>query len=200
MQTINQPLEYRGRSRSFHSSTVRTLGVVLACLSGYGIASAQEVHLKARTITSKSVSANARGQLREAGSVHQLLQFDHAPGTADIEALQAAGIKVVAMVPDNALMVVAPSRTIAAYAVKNGDPQWLGELAPGDKLSPSLDRADGVPAIVEFHGDVNATVQQSVAAAENVTIERPANLLANHAIVTTSFAKLHNLAEHDEVA
>jgi Matrixin len=200
MQTINRSLEYHGTSRTFQSSTVRALGVVLACLSGYGIACAQEVHLKARTITAGSIPANTSRRLREAGPVHQLLQFDHAPGTAEIEALQAAGIKVVAMVPDNALMVVASSRAIAAYAVNNGDQQWLGELASGDKLSSSLDRADGVPAIVEFHADVNATVQQSVAAAENVTFERPANLLANHAIVTTSFAKLQMLAEHDEVA
>ena len=200
LQTTNRSFKYQGTSRTFQSSTVRALGVVFAFLSGYGIASAQEVHLKARTITARSIPANTGRQLREAASVHELLQFDHAPGTADLEELQAAGIKVVAMVPDNALMVVASSRVIAEYAVKNGEPQWLGELAPGDKLSASLNRRDDIPAIVEFHADVNAAVQQSVAAAENVTIERPAKLLANHVIVTTSFEKLRMLARHDEVA
>src|SRR5665213_1077812 len=189
MQTTDRSFENSGTSRNLRR-LVRILGVVLACLSGYGIAGAQEIHLKARTITAGAFAADSadarRAQRREIEPVHQLIQFDHAPGTADLEALQAAGIRVVAMVPDNAVMVVAPRRIGRDSAVRSGEPQWLGELAAGDKLSSSLNRIDEVPAIVEFHADVDAAAQQSVAAAENVTLQRPAQLLANHAIVTAS--------------
>jgi hypothetical protein len=55
-------------------------------------------------------------------------------------------------------------------------------------------------AIVEFHADVKADVQQSVATAEGVTFERPAVLLPNHVIVNASMDQLKAIAAHDEVA
>jgi hypothetical protein len=55
-------------------------------------------------------------------------------------------------------------------------------------------------AIVEFHTDVKADVQQSIATAEGVTLERPAVLLPNHVIVNASMDQLKAIAAHDEVA
>jgi hypothetical protein len=55
-------------------------------------------------------------------------------------------------------------------------------------------------AVVEFHADVEADVQQSIATAEGVTFERPAVLLRNHVIVNASMDQLKALAAHDEVA
>ena len=55
-------------------------------------------------------------------------------------------------------------------------------------------------AIVEFHSDVKADVQESIATAEGVTIERPAVLLPNHVIVNASMDQLKAIAAHDEVA
>ncbi len=55
-------------------------------------------------------------------------------------------------------------------------------------------------AIVEFHTDVKADVQQAIATAEGVTFERPAALLPNHVIVNASMDQLKAIAEHDEVA
>ena len=78
-----------------------------------------------------------------------------------------------------------------------------------DKLSPDLVMAGQIigqttgettQVIVEFHSDVNAATQQSIAAAEGLTLLRPAVLLPNHAIVNITFDKLLALAAHDEVA
>jgi hypothetical protein len=55
-------------------------------------------------------------------------------------------------------------------------------------------------AIVEFHADVKADVQQSIATAEGVTFERPAVLLPYHVIVNASMDRLKAIAAHDEVA
>ena len=55
-------------------------------------------------------------------------------------------------------------------------------------------------AIIEFHSDVKADVQESIATAEGVTIERPAVLLPNHVIVNASMDQLKAIAAHDEVA
>src|SRR5665213_1723724 len=178
----------------------RAAALAAAFVSVYGSANAQQVHLKARTADTgvpASVDARAtRVRGRDTGPVHRIVQFDHAPGVADLDALLEAGIRVIAAVPDNAVMVVAPSRS----AVNVAGVRWVGELTPADKISPDLGQGDSIDAIVEFHADVNAAVQQSVAAVEGLTLLRPAMLLANHAIVIASLDKLKLLAEHDEVA
>ena len=140
-----------------------------------------------------------------AGPVHEIIQFDHAPGAEDLELLTAAGFKVIAAVPDNAVAVLASNR----IRVQIPNVQWIGELGVDDKLSPGLvmmDRSAGQISVeptllvIEFHADVSASVQQSIAAAEGVTLLRPAVLLPNHAIANITFDKLLALAAHDEVA
>ena len=184
-------------------------GIVLA----HNAAQAQDIHLKARDIyTGLTASTPPRADTRVkrvrpsgAGPVHEIVQFNHAPGAEDLQALKAAGFKVIAAVPDNAVAVLAPNR----IRVQIPNVQWIGELGVDDKLSPDLVMADhfvgqvpGEPTllIVEFHADVSAAVQQSIAAAEGVTLLRPAVLLPNHAIASITFDKLLALAAHDEVA
>ena len=176
-------------------------------------ASAQDVHLKTRDIYTGLTSSAApkadtrvdRVRASRVGPVHEIFQFDRAPGAEDLESLTLAGFKVIAMVPDNAVTVLAPNRLRA----RNPRAQWIGELGVDDKLSPDLVMAGQIvgqnadettQVIVEFHADVNPTAQQSIAAAEGVTLLRPAVLLPNHAIVSTNLDKLLALASHDEVA
>ncbi len=187
-------------SGSFRKAAILTVALG-ACSRG---ARAGHIHLTARTVDTGAVPADARAarvRSLDTGPVHEIVQFDHSPGVADLDALLAAGIRVVAAVPDNAVMVVAPNRT----ALKTAGVRWVGELTPADKISPDLEqpelaKKDRIEAIIEFHPDVETRVQDAVAAVEGLTLLRPAVLLANHAIVSTSLARLKLLAEHDEVA
>ncbi len=172
------------------------------------VASAQEIHLKARNInttstTTETSSVSARAVARPgrrgnvAAPVHQIVQFDHIPGVDDIEALMAAGYTVIGAVPDNALMVVAKDRTAAPPT----GAKWTGELEASDKISPVLENEAGiVSAVVEFHADVDPTSLQAIGAAAGVTLEHPAALLTNHMIANATVAQLRVLAESDEVA
>ncbi len=201
-------------SRRPHNSAVRIAAIIAATLSlpaFFGqTAFAQEIHLKSRNIHTAPVPANdsmPRPQARLAAGnrpVHQIIQFDHLPGVEDINSLLAAGYKVVGAVPDNALMVIAPGAgTASAHVGVRPGIQWVGQLDAADKISPALiaqnpgDRA--VPAIVEFHADVEADAQQAAAAAEGLTLTRTPTLIASHAIVTASLTQLRALAAHDEV-
>jgi len=170
-------------------------------LSG-SLASAQEIHLKARNINTAE-TASARAVARPTrrtdvvSPVHQIVQFDHTPGVSDIEALMAAGYTVIGAVPDNALMVVARDVTVAPPAGAT----WTGELEASDKISAALvNEAGTVSAIVEFHTDVNPTTFPSIGAAAGITLAHPAGLLANHMLANATVAQLRVLAESDEVA
>jgi hypothetical protein len=178
--------------------------VIVVGLFATAVLLGQEIHLKTRTLETGSLSQATtvqRSRPQREGSIHQIVQFDHAPGVDDLNALASSGARVVAMVPDNALMVFAPYRMSSRAAGAN----WIGELDPADKLSPKLSGAAAgttgeILAIVEFHGDVQLAAREAVAALEGVKFQRPAVLLANHAIVNAPMEKLQALAEHDEVA
>ena len=178
--------------------------LVAAMILAGSVASAQEIHLKARNInTTETSSVSARAVARPtrrangASPVHQIVQFDHTPGVDDIAALMAAGYTVIGAVPDNALMVVANGRPSGPPA----GAKWTGELEAGDKISAALENETGiVPAVVEFHADVDTTTLQAIGAAAGVTLEHPASLLASHMIANATVAQLRVLAESDEVA
>ncbi|HEY6432721.1 MAG TPA: matrixin family metalloprotease [Acetobacteraceae bacterium] len=177
--------------------------IAAAMILAGGVASAQEIHLKARNINTTSplsgraVGRPTRARANASGALHQIVQFDHTPGVADIEALMAAGYTVIGAVPDNALMVVANGRITAPPAGAT----WTGELEASDKISAALANETGmVSAVVEFHADVNAASLQAIGAAAGVTLDHPAGMLANHMIANATVAQLRVLAESDEVA
>lgn len=107
----------------------------------------------------------------------------------------AAGYRVIATVPDNAVAVVTPKRTSGPVP----GVIWIGALDPADKISPALSHGESVEALVEFHSDVDRAAQEAVASAEGLSLARPAVLLPTHAIVIASPVQLRALAQHDEV-
>jgi hypothetical protein len=120
--------------------------VIAALVCAQGTVFGQALHLKAReastrsilAVSDSSVRAEARVRSAQIGPVHQIVQFDHLPGVADLNALLSAGFKVIAAVPDNAVMVIGPSAvTVQAAGVIS-----IVQLEVSDKLSPSL----GIPA------------------------------------------------------
>jgi hypothetical protein len=108
--------------------------LVAVILGGQMTAAGQELHLKARAGNTPRSISREEGRAAKTGAVHQIVQFDHLPGVADLNALLAAGYKVIGAVPDNAVMVVGPS----AVTVQIAGASWIGQLQVSDKLSPSL--------------------------------------------------------------
>jgi hypothetical protein len=182
---------------------------VLLCGAAFG----QELHLKSGDVYTGSAagiasSGTATWRRPEAGlrnrgpeGAHRIIQFDHLPGVEDLDALLAAGFKVIAAVPDNAVMVVAQSRN--AMTTRIAGVRWTGELQPADKLSPELLAAsprDPVLALIEFHTDVLPERQHEILSGDGVSVVSSAVLLSNHVVVRASLDKLRALAANDEVA
>ncbi len=167
------------------------VGAVAAVLAG-----AQEIHLKTRDIPGV-VSPGARGAvLPGPQDIHQLVLFDHTPNVEDLDALLAEGATVVSVIPDNAVVVSSPGSVVPLSAGIVS----VTRLDPKDKISPALGTSSPYTAIVEFHTDVTVDRQNVVAQDEGLTLQRPAVLNPNHAIVTGTLANLQALAAHDEVA
>ncbi len=168
-----------------------------------GAVFAQELHLKTRTIRLDS-SADAATQPESRPGIHLIVQFDHFPSVEDLDSLLADGNTAVSVVPDNAVVVTAQTGSVTARS----GVRWIGAMDPLDKISPEFAGSrrprpgtnQTFTAIVEFHQDVPQSAQDAVAAAEGMTLLRPAVLVANHAIVMASAHDLNALAAHDEVA
>jgi hypothetical protein len=170
---------------------------VLICLAE-GDASSQEIHLKSRTFSvgpAATVANGTRAARRIPVASHRMVQFDHLPSVDDLSALMEGGQTVVAMVPDDAVMVYGPP--LYGYAT--------AELEPGDKISLEyagmVAQGEGpVEALVEFHGDVPRSQQDLVARAEGLTFVRPDVLRPEHILVSLSAGQMELLAARDEVA
>ncbi|MDQ1472777.1 MAG: hypothetical protein QOJ99_4257, partial [Bryobacterales bacterium] len=153
-----------------------------------GVLLAQDLHFKTRTIQPVS---------RPDFSRHKIVQFDHSPGVEDLDSLLKDGLQVVGAMPDNAVVVAAPSGQVPAQP----GVRWIGKIDPVDKLSAELSiSSDPTLALVEFHADVTAGQQDTVAGAEGLTLQRPKVLRPDHAVVTGTPDDLKALASHDEVA
>jgi hypothetical protein len=169
--------------------------VIVTCAFG------QEVHLKTRTIATPVQPADSLPKVRQAvgvaKTVHQIVEFNHPLGAADIEALMRAGGQVTGVLPDNAAMV---SVTGGLNARPSGA-IWIGAMEAQDKISPAVTASDSaVPVIVEYHSDVTADVQSALESSLGQTFLRPAGMLPQHAIVQATAADLALLASQDEVA
>src|ERR1700733_14797778 len=72
---------------------------------------------------------------RNPGRSHFVVQFATEPGPAQMQALADRGATVLSYVPDAALSIAMRDGTsLSGLAI-----QWLGQLQPGEKLSPQLD-------------------------------------------------------------
>src|SRR5579862_887644 len=138
--------------------------VMVTCVFG------QEVHLKTRTILTPAQPSSSIPAVRQfAGAtqtVHQIVEFNHPPGAADVEALMRAGGQVTGVLPDNAVMISIPGglRAFPSGAI------WIGAMEAQDKISPALNPGDTpAPVIVEFHSDVTAALQASLETSLNTT-------------------------------
>ena len=173
--------------------------VIISCAYG------QEIHLKTRTISTAPGSNAAsqpanRQRINASQTVHQIVEFNHPPGAADLDALLQAGAQVTAGLPDDAVVItIRGGLTNPPAGVI-----WIGNMEAQGKISPALTAAFAsattVPVIVEFHSDIDAAQQNALGATLGVTFLRPAALVAQHVIVEATPAILATLSEQDEVA
>ena len=165
------------------------------------IASAQDIHLKTRTIVTGS-NPGMSGTLRN-GQRHEhlIVQFDHPPGIDDLDSL-AEDATVVSALPDNAVVVSARAARLAKRGEIHSNIQWIGAIQAADKISPAFSAGtDPQPkALVEFHSDVSRARQDELLRQFGFAWDRPAVLLPNHILLEAPMGLLRKLAEEDEVA
>lgn len=91
------------------------------------------------------------------GRSHVLIQFDRIPTAEEREALERAGVKLLAYVPYNAWFASVPTTVSLDYRVL-ASARWLGSILPQDKLPAGLWEGQVGPWAVNADGSVNLDV------------------------------------------
>jgi regulation of enolase protein 1 (concanavalin A-like superfamily) len=189
------------------SGLVRSIlaGTVVCVVSAPAFAAPHAIRLKNRTFVPAPTTAPAireappRGRAR----AHFLVQFDGAIAPEQRDALAAAGAKILARVPDDAVAVAA-APSFDASAVPGV--RWIGRLEPADKMSREtnadvLEKRTTYPfSVVEFFSDV--TGAEAAASVRSVGLRSlpVRDLPSNYVVVPTTPAALAALAADDFVA
>lgn len=133
---------------------------------------------------------------REPGRRHQVIQFTQAPSADMLAALRARGFRVLAYIPENAVLVSGPE----ALDLRGLPVRWAGLAAPVDKVSGLVGVDDLEAAIVEFYEDVDDGTARGIVIGSGLEIVENPDLARHHLIVRSPAAGLRKLAEWDEVA
>ncbi|HID63743.1 MAG TPA: peptidase S8, partial [Anaerolineae bacterium] len=146
---------------------IKNLGLLLAViLLTVTPASAQEpdqdftILLKSRQFVpapgmDKAVAAQLSAS--STGRSHVLIQFDHIPTAGEREALEGAGVKLLAYVPHNAWFASVPA-TVSLSDKALASARWLGSILPQDKLRAGLWEGQVGPWAVNADGSVSLDV------------------------------------------
>jgi hypothetical protein len=127
---------------------------------------------------------------------HYILSFRTAPSPALRRELERRGMRVVASVPDSALMVTAAQ----GADVSGLDVVWAGALDARDKLSPLVATVASGYFLVVFHPDVPPERARELTEQNGLApIENP-DLLPGHMLAAGSYRAVNALAAADEVA
>ena len=153
----------------------------------------EAIRLKNRSFQPVRVEVNGSGL--PAGS-HYLLRFKEFPGPAVRRELERRHVRVLAYVPDSALMVSSQRPPeLGGLGVT-----WTGQLDPADKLSPALDSGSTGEYLVFFHADVDPAYQRALVLSLGFDIIENPYLLSGQLLVTGGAGELAALAAADAVA
>jgi hypothetical protein len=163
----------------------------LLCIGSIaGLAADGLIHLKTRAFEPPRTSHTV------AHSKHLVLRFESRPDARLLEELAHRRIRVLAYLPDSALMV-APHGVPDLLGL---GVTWAGPLEPADKISPELANDPSDVYLVMFHPDVEPeTAHQMVEQHGLWTLENP-GLLPGHLLVTGSRDRVLSLSARDEVS
>lgn len=187
---------------------VRTIvaGSVACCVGTPAFAAQHAIRLKRRTFVPVASTA---GAIRRAPSAkpharaHFLVQFDGPVTAGDRDALAAAGARVLARVPEDAVAVAA-NTSFDGSTVPGV--RWVGLLEPGDKLSRETsadvqeNRASHPYSVIEFFGDVTGAEAQATVRAAGLPSLAVQGLPVNYVVVPTTPSALGAIAADDSVA
>src|SRR5262245_32762354 len=119
----------------------RSHRIALAALITSCFVSAQPaIRLKARTLFGES-RQNLRNRLDVRANAHQIVQFDSVVTPEIVNSLTAAGVKVLADVPENALLVNVSNGSAAGINLESMGARFVTELEAQDKISHNIDLA-----------------------------------------------------------
>src|SRR4051794_10374719 len=115
--------------------------VFATALAATGLEAGSVIRLKSRAIDTSALAPSPMSRDREgaeiAGPIHKLVQFEAPPSAYQMSVLEAAGARVLAYVPDDAVLVVIDARA----PLHVDGMRWAAPLEPADKISPDLDPA-----------------------------------------------------------
>jgi hypothetical protein len=153
------------------------------------------IRLKAREIDPR-VSA-ASPQRGEPGAIgHFIVQFRDYPGPELRRELARRGLRVLAYVPESALMVSGP----APLPLDDLGVTWSGPLLASDKLSPALATEPAGAYLVVFHSDADMQEARAMVRRRGFEILESPNVSSERLLVTGAVERLSALAARDAVA
>jgi hypothetical protein len=176
------------------------------------VAAAQtELRLKARGVRNGiSRDTISREGLRTSLTAgHHVIQFEETPAPETIAALWARGVRVLADVPDNGLLVSSSTES----DVRDLGARFAMKLQAEDKVSPLVSpergAARGTQFVIEFHKDVDLNyarglVLKAASAVRGIELAENPDLNPNHLMIRAhgpgAAQAVWSLAAMDEVA
>ncbi len=176
--------------------------LLLAFILIYPAAAGSALYLKTRTIeTAEAVHTRSAkwGSVRTGlnGKTHLLLQYDHVPGEADLQALEERGAVSVAYVHENGLVVAVEDPS----ALNDVPLRYAGRLDPADKISPLLGTdGDAVPVLIEFHSDIDRNDGRRILLEQNLELIENPDLSPHQLMTKADPEQVLVLADRDEVS
>ncbi|HEX5228572.1 MAG TPA: hypothetical protein VFW44_12710 [Bryobacteraceae bacterium] len=131
--------------------------------------------------------------MRRGDRLHYLVQFGESPGKLQSAALQSRGAAVLSYVPDSALSIsMRDNADVSGLGIR-----WIGQLQPGQKISPDLKLGRGAspPVIVEFYSDVSDSEARAIASGTGASIYDNPDLLPHHLLIEGTVDQVRQLAD-----
>jgi regulation of enolase protein 1 (concanavalin A-like superfamily) len=185
-------------------SILYSSAAILLATPAPAFAAQHAIRLKSRTFVPPARVAPARSSTaRSHGRAHFIVQFDAAVTATQRDALAAAGVRVLARVPEDAVAIVAPASFDASTV---SGVRWVGQLDPIDKMSRETyadvqeNRTSHPYTVVEFFGDVSGAEAVSSLRAAGLRSVSVQGLPGNYVVVPTTPTALTALAGDDSVA
>src|SRR5262249_28718096 len=128
---------------------------------------------------------------------HMVVQFNDVPSAELVRLLTDRGVRVLADVPDNALLI----SSNGTAAISDLGARMALTLTPQDKISPLITGSGDGFFVVEFHADVDDVIARSTILNTGLVLRDNPDLRAHHLLVyAADQSVLWTLAGADEVA
>jgi matrixin len=182
---------------------IRWSFLITLLTSGFAFAQ-PDLHLKTRRIETGRASAAAEASSpRPFGRGHLLIQFQEPPSAETVAELEQRGVRVLADVPENGLLISLDRRvTLDDLGVR-----YVAPIRSSDKISPLITRNDPAAAsgfyLVEFHPDVDLNGARGLLLSLGIAIQENPDLGSRQLMIHPAVRAarvIRRLAVLDEVA